>query len=398
MHECGFLTLWTVLGKTPHSKQTEFSAKRIDHQSMWSKIKLVQNKVIDLRQSIGHQLRAQSAKRPNSSASFDKTRSYFESEVFSDAALQELQQIHLDEQKLITGFSCTALELTHKGILIATNENFLLFGRKSFKNESFRRIRIGGEHSARVECMVALYGFDDDIVLTALNNGTVLSYCCEQNAEQFDEMYASSDGEDGSVSSSILSLPPAVKTDKTLPANSNDLLGGGSGGVSGTSSSYGPVQLLSTNYMNDTVSASSAGKSCAIQSLVQSERKFYDEFQTLNHVEFGHNIATANNASVNGMQSSMNSISFVNGQTVMSDVFGVRSTHGDAVNKNIVYLTKANRLVALVNSNLRICDLATNEIVNVTQQELKGNKYISVAATTDDYDREYLVNIFLNLL
>lgn len=86
LHECGLLILWTVLCNTAITS-TDLMNKRIEHQSLWSKVKLIQNKVIDLSASVRQMFQLKNVRRPTSK-SFDKTRSYFESELFSDAALQ----------------------------------------------------------------------------------------------------------------------------------------------------------------------------------------------------------------------------------------------------------------------------------------------------------------------
>lgn len=369
------------MSKSPNSIQSELPSKRIDHQSMWSKIKLVQNKSIDLRQSIGRRLDLL-LERPTSSKSFDKTRSYFESELFSDAALQELQQNGPVEPKFINSFGCSALELTHEGILVATNENFLLFGRKSFKNESFRKIQISTEHNTRVGCMATLTGYDDDIVLASLNDGTVRSFCCDQNLEHLDENCANSDVEEGSTSS-ITSLPPTLATNSVLPLNLME--------SHGSSSSYGSVQVLTANFMPD--AGSVGGKSCAIQSLVQNERKMHDEMQALNNLDNNEYKMPTNSMPIKSMQQSTNISNLVNGQTIMSDAFGLSPPVEPGTNTIFVYLMKSNKIVALVNNHLRICDLVTNEVISLATNDATVNRYVSATTTIGDHNEEYLVSI-----
>lgn len=349
---------------------------------MWSKVKLIQNKAIDLRSSV-RQMTQIKLSRPTSK-SFDKTRSYFESELFSDAALQELHKMNADEEKILTNFHCTAIELTSEGILISTNENFLLFGRKSFKNESFRRIQIDSNKSVRVECMVALSGFDDDIVVIALNNGAVKSLCCDQNVEQTDDSLTNSDVEESLSSTS--SLTPSMTNGKasnlSFPMESFENVM--------ASPSNGPVQIAvaaplhaSSGFDN---AASNFGKSCTIQSLVQNERKIYDEMQMLNHLD-NNEKTPLEVVHIKSMHRSVKYTQLMSGQTIFNNSLNAFSTLS---RQYMVQLLKSKKLVSLCKNRLRIYDLMTNQIVNVTIK-MSEKKFIQATATTAGQNEEYLV-------
>ncbi|XP_055313463.1 uncharacterized protein LOC129574888 [Sitodiplosis mosellana] len=382
LHECGLLILWTVLSNAT-GVYTDLSNKRIDHQSIWSKVKLIQNKAIDLRSSVRQMVQLKMS-RPTSK-SFDKTRSYFESELFSDSALQELHEMNAIEEKILTNFRCTAIELTSEGILISTNENFLLFGRKSFKNESFRRIQIDSNRSVRVESMVALTGFDDDIVIIALNNGAVKSLCCDQNIEQIDDSQANSDIEESS--SSISSLTPPTGNGKasnvSFPIETFD--------YSMASPSNGPVQVALAAplqagtgfFANNT--GPSFGKSCTIQSLVQSERKIYDEMQAMHHLENMEYKAPLETVPIKLCQRSIRSTQLMSGQTILNNSMDAFSTLS---RQYLVQLIKSRKLITLRKNRLRIYDLVTNEIVNVPAKQVK---FTEVTATTADQNEECLI-------
>lgn len=371
--------------------------KRIEHQSLWSKVKLIQNKVIDLSASVRQMFQLKRA-RPTSK-SFDKTRSYFESELFSDAALQELHRMNTDEDKLLTTFRCTAIELTSDGILISTNENFLLLGRKSFKNESFRRIQIDSSKNVRVECMLSLSGFDDDIVVIVLNNGAVKSLCCDLS-DEFDELQANSDIDEAS-SSTVSSLSPTAAADAkastayALPVDSIIF--------AVAPASNGPVAMTAMaapHHGSFSTDGNILGKSCTIQSLVLNERKIYDEQQALNHLENleynkGDGIATVPIKSM--MQKSIRFTQLLNGQTLFSnttDLFSIPSiTH-----QHLVKLIKSKKLIILRKNRIRIYDLIANRMIEMPSNQRQNQMYIDATTTTADHNEEYLVSSLLDHL
>lgn len=183
--------------------------KRIDHQSSWGKVEVIQNKLIDLRLSISKTMHSEIL-RPNSSI-FDKTRSYFESELLNDTALRELQQMESVESKIATRFSCSDMKMTKDDILIITNENFFLIGRKSFKNESFRRIQISTSPKVKIVHLSILCNLHENIVLVALTDGSVKSLCCDWNADRYNEMNVNVDSDDVGTSSTGSSLATTVE-------------------------------------------------------------------------------------------------------------------------------------------------------------------------------------------
>lgn len=389
MHECGLLILWTVLNNTTGA-YADLVDKRIDHHSMWSRVKLIQNKAIDLRSSI-RQMVPLKPVRPTSK-SFDKTRSYFESELFSDAALQELHEMNPDDEKLLTNFRCTAIELSVEGILISTNENFILFGRKSFRNESFRRIHIDANKMVRVESMLSLSGFDDDIVIIALNNGAVKSLCCDQNIDHIDDSHTNSDIEESH--SSISSLTPTVGdgtksiSNVIAPINAFD--------HSMASPSNGPVQVAvaaplqaTTGFFPDN-NPNNFSKSCTIQSLVQNERKIYDEMQAQNNLENIEYKVPLETINIKISNRSARSTHLMSGQTILSNSIGVFST---VSSQCLVQLIKSKKLITLRRNQLRAYDLQTNQTIEIPTNLINKRRYVEAISTTADQSEEYLVSI-----
>lgn len=332
-------------------------------------MKLTQTKLIDLRPSIEPLIRLRLA-RPTSSA-FEKTRSYFENDLFNDTALRELQELNRVETKCLTDFTFTTMELTHEGILIATNANFLLFGRKSFKNEKFRRLKI--DSNAHVEVLHALHGFDDDIVMAALSDGSIKSFCYDRSAQTTDNLIAS-DLEEPSISSG--SSLPSVVTATTINAGHSFASTGNSGGI-----------LVATMNHNAALGQANVGKSCTIQSIVQDERKLYEEMQALNNLdtnEYKTLNAIENNQRVQQLSNFSN---FVNDQVVLnkSPNYFVKSQ------TKLVQLIKSKKLVVLHRNRLHIYDLTTNDVHEFG--DASNDSFNGVATTVGDNDTDYLVSL-----
>lgn len=360
LHECGLLVLWSVLNKSA-GENSMYSRKRIEHQSTWSTIQLAQTKVLDLRPVFGHSLKAM-ATRPTSST-FDKTRSYFENDLYNDLALQQLQQLHVDNVKLLTSFRCTALELSNSGILITTNENFVLFVRKSFKDSSVQCIQIDVNASARIECTLPLPNTDGDIILVALTNGKIKALCCNQHIDQLDETFGNVDLDDGSTSS-ISSLPPNSLGQH--PANSD---------ISIPSTSIADPNLL-TN------------KSCTIQSLVQGERKIYDEMYATNRLdnsEYKFETAFGGDERETNENDSNKSSNLSNGQLVSGNPLGIFKVAAEYPSLSML---STRQCIALHKNRLRTFNLLSNDIGEIAQ-----NTFTSVVVTQAIGNKKYLVGL-----
>lgn len=365
--------------ETTTSTAAELTTKRIDHQSVWSKLKLAQNKIIDLRPSVDSMYRLRNM-RPTSS-SFEKTRSYFESDLFSDVALQELQAANQNDTKHLTIFNCTALELTHDAILIATNENILLFGRKSFKNENFQRLQIDQNQNARIETMIALNSFEDDMVLAAFNDGSIRSFCYNRNAWKFDRIGGcDGDGEEPSISS-VSSLPPMLQSNTIWSASNT------SAPASASSAAGGGVSVPTTNGLDN---GAAMGKSCIIQSIVQGERKLYNDIQALNNLDTNECKAELrSDGDGQNTQRIHKFTNFVNDQMILNN----SQNYFTKSKRQLVQLIKTNKLVTLHRNQLRFYDLISNETIDVAPTNDGNAKCVGIATTVGDNNVEYLVRI-----
>lgn len=143
LHDFGLLTIWTIIqlqtiasGSNNDIKQNQ--SYRIDHHSPWSKVKLIESVCIDL-----HDVLQMQRVRPKSG--FERTRSYFESNLFSDTALRELQDntnrtnsADDDEKNVLYG----DVEMIGDTFFVTTNRQFLLTGSKSLNRKSLRKLML----------------------------------------------------------------------------------------------------------------------------------------------------------------------------------------------------------------------------------------------------------------
>lgn len=335
--------------------------ERIDHQSEWSSVKLIQNQLIDLRPHVQSAMHLCSL-RPTSS-SFDKTCSYFESNLFNDAALQELQFANQIETKRFTKFRCIALELTHDGILIATNENFILFGRKTMRSDTFQKLQIAiDDHNVRIDALLALNLTEDDVILAAQRDGTIKSFCYDRRVRRSDPMNDS--GDEPSISSAY-SLPPIPPCSKPTSA-----------GQTSASSSISAAFTIGHDM----------GKSCTIQSIVQCERKLYDEVQALKNLDMNEYRTLFDEDDAE--RRSAKNPRFVNDQMVFNNALD----HFARSRRQMVQLINSNQFAILHRRQLRLYDLRLNEISQNNSNINNETKFIEVTSTIGDNDAEYLVN------
>lgn len=128
LHEEGLITIWTIL----EIRNLNFDADQLNI-SPWSRIKLVRSTSIDLRHKLN------SAKRRKSQ--FEKTRSYFENDIFSDDVLKELNNnSDVEKESNEKDVRMTDFEINTEGFYIGTNKNFIYFLPKSLKIGNSRKI------------------------------------------------------------------------------------------------------------------------------------------------------------------------------------------------------------------------------------------------------------------
>lgn len=150
------------------------------YSSPWAKVKLLQAASCDLRDYLERRL----LKR-NQSA-YDKTKSLFQGNVYSDELLRELNET----QTLATAFAdqglqglrFSSIDAGSELIYVCTNRNFVLCCTRSLKTERFTRI---GLHESRFLFPTALCVLANELfVAVGLSNGSVMILNCNQRQRQ----------------------------------------------------------------------------------------------------------------------------------------------------------------------------------------------------------------------
>ncbi|KAH8355286.1 hypothetical protein KR093_010338, partial [Drosophila rubida] len=176
LNDSGLLTIWTLVesGRSGGPQGTN------EYSSPWARVKLLQAASCDLRDYLERRL----LKR-NQSA-YEKTKSLFQGNVYSDDLLRELNQTQtlataLADQGL-QGLRFSGIDAGSELIYVCTNRNFVLCCTRSLKTERFSRI---GLHESRFLFPTALCVLaNENFVAVGLSNGSVMILNCNQRQRQ----------------------------------------------------------------------------------------------------------------------------------------------------------------------------------------------------------------------
>lgn len=199
-----------------------------------SKIRLVKNLSIDLMKFTT----VETTGSPRKKSAFEKTRYYFENDLFSDKVLRELQEI--DSEKLQRNknlirddfIRAIGFEVHYNELFVASDSNYVLALSRLCLGDKARKI-ITNESSYISPTAIKIHPCDKSILAVGQSDGSV----------------------------------------KFVRINDEDL--------------YNVSKKRS--YLKRSNAASSAddvlAKSCAFQNIVEKEKKLYDETQALNNLE-----------------------------------------------------------------------------------------------------------------
>lgn len=230
LHKSGAVIIWTI----SRSENGIESVKKseMDFVDSKSRLRLMKNLVIDLNVAV-------EKKEVRRKSAFEKTRYYFENDLFSDKVLKELQEIdssRMGKEKTSFGdedlmrFNDCAVTLNE--ILIASDSNFIL--ALSRLNLGSKSRKILTNHSSVISpTVIKIHPRNQNVLAVGQTNGEV----------KFVQLY---DSESFHTSSSAKHA-----------RKSND-----------------------SNLASDVLS-----KSCAFQNIVEKEKRLYDVTQAMNNRE-----------------------------------------------------------------------------------------------------------------
>ena len=233
LHENGTITIWTILMSSTAMQDENLDGKRMYFLKPGSHVKLVKNLIIDLNPSPIEKL-------PDvRKSSFEKTRYYFENDLFDDKVLRELQKIDTtkvsqkdklvrDEYQRFCDF-----EVDYKEFLVTTDSNYVLGKSRINFNAKERKIGIVEDSIAISPTSLKTHPIDKAILAVGLSNGNLL-FVNNRN-ENEDQKHLK----------------------RQLSNESNK------------------------NTSNDRTVDNILSKSCAIQNIVENERKTFEEMDEL---------------------------------------------------------------------------------------------------------------------
>ncbi|XP_060652689.1 uncharacterized protein LOC132788990 [Drosophila nasuta] len=217
LNDSGLLTIWTLVesGRGGGPQGTN------EYSSPWARVKLLQAAICDLRDYLERRL----LKR-NQSA-YEKTKSLFQGNVYSDELLRELNETQTLTASLadqgLQGLRFSGIDAGSQLIYVCTNRNFVLCCTRSLKTERFTRI---GLHESRFLFPTALCVLaNENFVAVGLSNGSVMILNCNQRQRQ-------------RLQRPITAMPPAAFAPSPDPET---------------------------------------GKSCAIQNIILNERRSFEQ-------------------------------------------------------------------------------------------------------------------------
>lgn len=235
------MTVWSLveannnalIQNTQHISKSSKISSSFEYSSPWAKVKLIQSAICNLRQYLERSIfKTQSA--------FDKTKSLFQNNIFSDELLREFSETTLDSSYSagMQGLRFTGLDVGTDKIYISLNRNFILACSKSLKMERFRKIKLNEGRFLFPTALKVLS--NEDFLAVGLSNGSVMILNCNQQKS-------------------------VAKISKS-PENTAD--------------SVVQREHLANNAESQELDI---GKSCAIQNIILNERRSLDNYQDANY-------------------------------------------------------------------------------------------------------------------
>lgn len=238
LHENGIVSIWTLL--PIEGVDDEMKNKEMEFIHHANKVKLIKNISIDLSKFLVSDNNNSPQQIGRRKSAFEKTRYYFENDLFNDKILKELQEI--DSERLQKSknfmyrnetFTAVSFDLNFNELFVASDANFIVALSRLCLGDKARKI-ITNESNFISPAVLRSHPIDRNILAIGQTNGNV----------------------------------KFIKTSEDSNVNS----------------SRRRKQLKRSNaaFSND---ENVLAKSCAFQNIVEREKKLYDETQALKNLE-----------------------------------------------------------------------------------------------------------------
>ncbi|KAM7342345.1 uncharacterized protein ACRADG_009808 [Cochliomyia hominivorax] len=322
LHDSGIVTVWTLvetseanlnLPQIKKIEKTKYSTRlmpSVENTSPWARVKLMQSTTVNLK----HYLEMKSQQLQTR---FDKTKQFFQKDIYSDEALKELHE-HRSEMGQ-QGLRFTSVECGSENVFICTNRNYILMCSKSLKIDKLKRIMI---NESRFLFPTALKILSNEYFLAVgLSNGAVMILNCQPNK----------------IRPNMDVTNPSYITEDALPSPNRD-------------------SFFDSN--------SIIGKSCAIQNIVLNSQKSNENKSF--EKEYRPNTAACI-ALIESRQKPFE-LRIFDQQIIMS---------GLSLRKNLIQTLELSsdgwQLFALANGHIRIYDFYLDQEINCEQSVESGN-------------------------
>ncbi|XP_070496233.1 cytoplasmic dynein 2 intermediate chain 1 isoform X2 [Chironomus tepperi] len=340
LHENGFLSVWTLLQLDNYDDDVRKLEMNFTHNG--SDVKLIKNMSIDMNQFLSTTSN-ENEKNVRKKSAFEKTRYYFENDLFSDKVLKELQEIDTDRLQRSKNFmyrnemfTATSFDLNYNELFISSDTNFIVAMSRLCLGDKARKI-ITNDSNFISPSIIKAHSIDKNILAIGQTNGSV----------------------------------KFIKT-------SDDF---------NLSSSNKRKQLKRSNaaFNNDDNVLS---KSCAFQNIVEREKKLYEETQALNDLESDEMKALLLNESLMSSHFEDNEENYKNNLKI---AFDKNLFNSFDVCMGTVKLIEFNRtgqfMFVLINKDLKIFDCWKN----VEIQNFDNRGIIDVKCIVGSDGNEYMV-------
>jgi len=345
LHENGFLSVWTLLQLDNFDDDVRKLEMDFTHNG--SNVKLIKNMSIDLNQFLRNNSN-EDEKVARKKSAFEKTRYYFQNDLFSDKVLKELQEIDTDRLQRSKNFmyrnemfTATSFDLNYNELFISSDTNFIVAMSRLCLGDKARKI-ITNESNFISPSIIKTHPIDKNILAIGQTNGSV----------------------------------KFIKT-------SDDF---------NLSSSNKRKQLKRSNaaFSND---ENVLAKSCAFQNIVEREKKLYEETQALNDLESDNLKALMVNELLLASHFEDNEKNYKNNLKI---AFDKNLFNSFDICMGTVRLIEFNRtgqfMFVLINKDFKIFDCWKN--VEIQHLESRGISDVMCILGSDG--NEYLVRILQN--
>ena len=333
LHRNGTIIIWTI--SRMHSERMEGLKKsELDYIHAKSRIRLTKNVIIELNASST----ATGKENPKRKSAFEKTRYYFENDLFNDKVLRELQEIDTNRNKPQTPFGDDLMKFNDcivglNEIFVASDLNFILAISRLNLGDKTRKI-LTNDSSFICPTAIMIHPVNKNVLAIGQANGEV----------KFIKIY----DDDVSQKSSLKNSRKSVGA-----LNVNDIL----------------------------------AKSCAFQNIVEKEKKLYNE--ALNNLESDELNAFLVNEALSEQFFENDLIRDKLKVPFEKNIFNSFEVKQEAVH-TIEFNKTGEFMFILVSKQLRIFNCWTNS--EVDQQEKQIIRDLKCVQGADS--SEYLVNSF----